>query len=88
MFGASFFGKSYFGGEYWGPNVEVIVVVTPKKGTSHLGGSRNLDAYNIRRKILPKAAFEADRQKHLDQLIREDEEIIQIIVRAIKAGII
>jgi len=86
MFGASYFGKSYFGGNYWGPNVEIIAVV--QAGTSQpSGGGRNL-AYTVRRKILPKSAFEADRQKHIDQLVREDEEIIQIIVKLIEAGTI
>lgn len=86
MFGGSYFGNSYFGGNYWGPNVEVIAVV---RGKSHpSGGGRSQDGYTVRRKILPKSAFEADRQKHLDQLIREDEEIVQIIVKLIEAGVI
>ena len=32
--------------------------------------------------------FEKDRQKHLDRLIREDEEIVQIVVKLIEAGVI
>jgi len=87
MFGAAFFGKSYFGGTYWGPNVDVIVVVKPK-GPSHPGGGRNLDVYTTRKMTLSKSVFEADRQKHLDQLIREDEEIVQIIVKLIESGTI
>jgi len=84
MFGAGFFGKTFFGGTYFGPNLEVIVVVKPKgKGDPQIGTSAI-----TRRTLVTKKKYLKDPDKILKQLIREDEELIRIIVQAIDSGII
>ena len=83
MFGHSYFGASYYGPTYFGPAVE-ITVITRVKSTSGGGGQ----GPSITRKMkVTKEVFEKD-DKLIQQLVREDEEILLIIVKAIEAGII
>jgi len=85
MFGGSFFGKTYFGGTYFGLNVTVTIVVRPS--ISIPSGGRQGE-YTKRSMTLSKKEFEKDRQKHIDQLLREDEELINIIIELVKSGTI
>ncbi len=83
MFGASFFGKTFFGGTYFGTNIKVTVVVKPRNLPSSSGGSE----YTQNTIEISKKKFEKDRQKIIDQLLREDEELINIIIELVIVGI-
>lgn len=83
MFGGGYFGKDYFGGDYFPPTIGVIIITKPKPGTvSGPGG----DIYTIRRHEIETRELEDNR--FLARLVREDEEIIRIIIEAIQEGII
>lgn len=84
MFGGGYFGKDYFGGDYFPPTIGVIIVTKPKEPPSGPGG----DVYTIRRKVVDRDRFEKDRDELLAQIVREDEEIIRIIIEAINSGVI
>jgi len=84
MFGTAYFGKTYFGGTYFGPNILVTVVVRKKPKAEEDSAPGPDDEYTVYKKEMPKA----DKDKYLAQIMREDEEIIAIIVAAVESGII
>ncbi len=86
MFGQGYFGKSYFGGTYFGLNVDVIIIVKPK--FKYPSDSSPGDDYESKTIRVNKKKFELNKDKVINQLIREDEELVAVIILAIKEGII
>jgi len=86
MFGGAFFGKTYFGGTYFGPNVEVTIVIKKKRTEESVSGAE--DEYTVKTKVIRKDEYEPNKMKIFTQILQEDEEIVAIIVAAIKAGIV